>query len=108
MTSVIFTRLPGTLMKLIFLYGLPGVGKLTVARELAKLTGSRIFHNHLVVDLVDSVFEFGSEPFVELREAIWLAVFLKAVATELDCLVFTFAFDATVGERFFGNLKCFV
>jgi adenylate kinase len=95
-------------MKLIFLYGLPGVGKLTVARELAKLTGSRIFHNHLVVDLVDSVFEFGSEPFVELREAIWLAVFSKAVATELDCLIFTFAFDRTVQKSFIGNVQSVV
>jgi adenylate kinase len=92
-------------MKLIFLYGLPGVGKLTVARELSKLTGARIFHNHLVVDLVNSVFEFGSEPFVELREAIWLAVFSKAVAAELDCLIFTFAFDRTVQKSFIGNVR---
>lgn len=92
-------------MKLIFLYGLPGVGKLTVARELSKLTGARIFHNHLVVDLVNSVFEFSSEPFAELREAIWLAVFSKAVAAELDCLIFTFAFDRTVQKSFIGNVR---
>jgi adenylate kinase len=92
-------------MRLIFLYGLPGVGKLTVARELSKLTGASIFHNHLVVDLVNSVFEFGSEPFVELREAIWLAVFSKAVAAELDCLIFTFAFDRTVQKSFIGNVR---
>ena len=49
-------------MKLIFLHGLPGVGKLTVARQLAALTGFKLFHNHLTVDLVTSVFEFGSEP----------------------------------------------
>ncbi|MBD0327065.1 MAG: AAA family ATPase, partial [Pyrinomonadaceae bacterium] len=49
-------------MKLIFLHGLPGVGKLTVARELAKLTGFKVFHNHLAVDLVESLFEFGSQP----------------------------------------------
>jgi shikimate kinase len=61
-------------MKLIFLHGLPGVGKLTVGRELAKLTEFRVFHNHLAVDLVESIFEFGSQPFVELREAIWLAL----------------------------------
>jgi tRNA uridine 5-carbamoylmethylation protein Kti12 len=54
-------------MQLIFLHGLPGVGKLTVARELAKLTGFNVFHNHLAVDLVESIFAFGSQPFVELR-----------------------------------------
>jgi len=95
-------------MKLIVLYGLPGVGKLTVARELSKLTGARIFHNHLVVDLVNSVFEFGTEPFVELREAIWLAVFSKAVAAELDCLIFTFAFDRTVQKSFIGKVRSII
>lgn len=92
-------------MKLIFLHGLPGVGKLTVARELAKLTGFRIFHNHLAVDLVESVFEFGSPPFVELREKIWLEVFSRAVAANLDGLIFTFAFDRTVRSGFIENTR---
>ena len=92
-------------MKLIFLHGLPGVGKLTVARELAKLTGLRIFHNHLAVDLAESVFEFGSPPFVELREKVWLEVFTRAVAANLDGLIFTFAFDRTVQRNFIGNTR---
>lgn len=92
-------------MKLIFLYGLPGVGKLTIAREIAKLTGFRIFHNHLAVDLVESVFEFGSQPFVELREKVWLAVFSQAVAANLDSLIFTFAFDRTVRASFIENVR---
>ena len=92
-------------MKLIFLHGLPGVGKLTVGRELAKLTEFRIFHNHLAVDLVESVFEFGSQPFVALREAIWLAVFSQAVEAKLPGLIFTFAFDRTVQGSFIGNVR---
>jgi len=92
-------------VKLVFLYGLPGVGKLTVARELAKLTGFRIFHNHLTVDLVSSVFEFGSPPFVELRERIWLDVFARAVAANLNGLIFTFAQDRTVKDRFIGATR---
>jgi ubiquinone/menaquinone biosynthesis C-methylase UbiE len=92
-------------MKLIFLHGMPGVGKLTVARELAKLTEFRIFHNHLAVDLVEAVFEFGSQPFVELREKIWLAMFSQAVAAKLSGLIFTFAFDRTVGNTFIQNVR---
>ena len=87
-------------MKLIFLHGLPGVGKLTVARELAKLTDFKVFHNHLAVDLVGSLFEFGSRPFVELREKIWLDVFSHAVTAGLKGLVFTFAYDRTVQRTF--------
>ena len=92
-------------MKLIFLHGLPGVGKLTVARELANLTGFSVFHNHLAVDLVMSIFEFGSRPFVELREKIWLEVFAKAVSTDLEGLIFTFAFDRTVSSSFVTNTR---
>jgi len=95
-------------MKLIFLYGFPGVGKLTVARELAELTGFKLFHNHLTVDLIASVFDFGSEPFVELREKIWLAVFSEAVETDLTGLIFTFAYDPTVRESFVGNAQSIV
>ena len=87
-------------MRLIFLYGLPGVGKLTIARELAELTGFRVFHNHLTVDLVLSVFEFGSKPFVELREAVWLEVFKQAAAADLNGLIFTFVFERTVRAGF--------
>lgn len=87
-------------MRLIFLCGLPGVGKLTIARELAKLTGFRVFHNHLTVDLVLSVFDFGSTPFVELREVVWLEVFKRSVVADLNGLIFTFAFDRTVRDDF--------
>lgn len=50
-------------MDLIYLYGPPAVGKLTVAKELAGRIGYRIFHNHLSIDCVLSVFDFGTEPF---------------------------------------------
>lgn len=37
-------------MKLIILYGAPGVGKLTVAKELVKRTKYALLHNHLTFD----------------------------------------------------------
>ena len=86
-------------MKLIFLHGLPGVGKLTVARELSTLTGFRVFHNHLTVDLVSSFFPFGSEPFVILREQVWLAAFSEAARNEVS-FIFTFNPERTVREGF--------
>jgi len=86
-------------MKLVFLHGAPAVGKLTVARELATLTGLRLFHNHLAVDLVSSLFPFGSEPFVLLREQIWLAAFAEAARQKVS-LIFTFNPERTVRERF--------
>ncbi|WP_374299424.1 AAA family ATPase [Ferrovibrio sp.] len=87
-------------MKLVFIYGKPATGKLTVARELAALTGYKLFHNHQTVDLLLSVFEFGSPPFVELREQIWLSVFEQAAKARLNGLIFTFAPETTVRKTF--------
>lgn len=90
-------------MKLIFIYGLPATGKLTVGQELAARTGYKLFHNHLVVDLLFSIFEFGSPQFVELRESIWLSIFDQACRSQLSGLIFTFVPEATVRPTFIGD-----
>lgn len=95
---------PALEMVLVFLHGMPGVGKLTVGEELAARTGYRLFHNHLTVDLAAAVFEFGSPGFVDLREHIWLEVFRRA-ARERVPLVFTFAAERTVGEPFVARAR---
>jgi hypothetical protein len=91
-------------MKLIVLFGMPATGKLTVGQELAALSGYKLFHNHLVVDLLLSVFEFGSPGFVELREQVWLSVVRQACREGLPGLLFTFAPEITVRPEFIGNL----
>ncbi len=92
-------------MKLIFLYGLPGTGKLTVARELGALTGWSVFHNHLTVDLLLTVFPFGSPEFVELREQIWLSVIAAAATTKTEGLIFTFNPENSVRESFVDTVQ---
>ncbi|MGH9324406.1 MAG: shikimate kinase [Vicinamibacteria bacterium] len=89
-------------MNLVFLHGPAAVGKLTVGRELSRITGYRLFHNHLVVDAVSAVFDFGSEPFVELRERLWLSFFAEAARQEVS-LIFTFAPEKTVRSSFIGD-----
>lgn len=89
-------------MRLVFLYGPPGVGKLTVAEALQARTGFKLFHNHLTLKLLSTVFEFGSEAFRHLREDIWLGVFREAAA-EGTSLVFTFAPERTVYPSFIAR-----
>jgi hypothetical protein len=91
-------------MKLVVLHGPPAVGKLTVARELSARTGWRLFHNHLTVDLVLSVYDFGTPGFVALREEIWLAVIRRALADRLPGLIFTFNPENSVPQRFIDDL----
>ncbi len=91
-------------MKLIFLYGRPAVGKVTVARELARLTGWRLFHNHLTVNLALALCDFGTPGFVALREQVWFAGFRRALADRLPVLIFTFNPENTVPQRFIDEL----
>jgi hypothetical protein len=80
-------------MRLLFIYGPPAVGKLSVAREVVALTGLRLFHNHLTVDLVASVFPFGSEPFGRLVQAMRRTMIAEAARQDVD-LSFTFVYAA--------------
>ncbi|HTH53271.1 MAG TPA: AAA family ATPase [Edaphobacter sp.] len=104
-------------MKLIFLHGPAAAGKLTVGRALQQMTGFRLFHNHLVVDTLLSVFQFGTPSFVRLREQTWLSVFEAAAKDDIS-LIFTFAPESTVNPGFIesaiatvqkaGGTICFV
>jgi hypothetical protein len=91
-------------VQLIFIHGPAAVGKLTVGRELQALTGLRLFHNHLVVDTLLAVFPFGSDPFVRLREQVWLDVFREAAAGGVS-LIFTFMPEPTVNGDFADRVE---
>jgi hypothetical protein len=94
-------------MQLVFIYGPVASGKLTVGRELTKLTSLPLFHNHLVVDAVSAVFAFGTEPFVRLREDLWLQIIGEA-ARRGQSLIFTFAPEPTVDAGFPARVRALV
>lgn len=79
-------------MKLIVIYGPPAVGKLTVAQELRKLTGYKLFHNHLTADLASSVFTTGTKEYSDLSETIRLETLKTAMRSKLKGLIFTFTY----------------
>lgn len=78
-------------MNLVFIYGPPGVGKLSVARELVRVTGYRLFDNHVSIDCAESVFDFGTPPFGKVVGQIRMAVFEEAARAGAS-LVFTFVY----------------
>lgn len=90
---------------LVVLCGPPGVGKLTVARELASRSGYALFHNHLVVDTVMALFPFGSPAFVQLRESLWLEILTRAARERVGGVIFTYAFDRTVDSNLMFKLQ---
>ncbi|MDQ3805903.1 MAG: AAA family ATPase [Acidobacteriota bacterium] len=78
-------------MQLIFIYGPPGAGKLTVAEELARAAGLKLFDNHVSIDCVLPIFDFGTRPFARLIERVRLATFEEAARAGVS-LVFTFVY----------------
>ena len=87
-------------MTLVVIYGAPGVGKLTTARALAALTGFKLFHNHLAVDLVKSVFDFATSAFGRLAATVRLATIEAAAREGLPGLVFTFGYVSPEDDEF--------
>lgn len=91
-------------MHMLFLYGPPACGKLTVGREIAARIGCALFHNHLVVDALLAVFPFGSPEFVRLREQFWMETIQAAVQADRP-LIFTFCPEPSVDPVFPEKLK---
>jgi hypothetical protein len=87
-------------MKLVFVHGPAAVGKYTVGRELAVLTGCEFYHNHLVVDEVLKYHTFGTPGFIEHRDRLWREHFEKALREKKTGLIFTFNPENTVPQAF--------
>ena len=59
-------------MKLVFLIGNAAVGKMTVGQELMKLTGLKLFHNHMTIEPVIDIFgQFDGKVTQRLRHVIF-------------------------------------
>jgi shikimate kinase len=90
-------------MRLVFIYGPPASGKLTVATELAKLTGFKLFHNHISIQFVQSIFEFGTKPFWRLTGKYRMEM-LEAAAKEGIDTIFTFVYSKGEDDRFVNHV----
>ncbi|MBQ2806721.1 MAG: AAA family ATPase [Clostridia bacterium] len=78
---------------LVILTGPHAVGKMTVGQELAKITGLRLFHNHMSIELSLKLFDFGTPGFRALNETIRKTVFEQFAAGDLPGLIFTYMMD---------------
>ncbi len=79
-------------MRLLFIYGPPAVGKLTVAKELAQLTGHPVFHLHQTIDLVTQFFPQGTVAYSHATRIIRLAIIEAAAQERFPGLIFTYGY----------------
>lgn len=78
--------------KLVVIFGPPAVGKMTVGYELSKISGLKLLHNHMTIDLVLQFFDWGSEQF-KLSSEFRRRIFEEVAASDLEGLIFTFVWD---------------
>lgn len=76
-------------MRLVVIIGPPAVGKATVGKSLADGYGFKLFHNHVTLDMVANVFEWGTPPFGKLVEEFRQRTIEAAAENDID-IVFTY------------------
>tara|TARA_B100001750_G_C15325260_1_gene504339 strand:+ start:66 stop:668 length:603 start_codon:yes stop_codon:yes gene_type:complete len=77
----------------IIILGPPAVGKMTIGQELAKETHFKLFHNHMIIELLLPIFGFDSEPFQKLVKEFRTRIFQEIINEKSSGLVFTFVIN---------------
>jgi len=72
--------------KIIFLYGPPAVGKLTIAKVLASKIDYRLLHNHLLVNPIAEVFPFENPANRLLTREFRLRIIEEAIKSNVNLI----------------------
>lgn len=94
-------------MNLVVIYGPPAAGKLSVARELSRMTGYKLFHNHASLDFVGTIFDFGTDVFSELVVRFRKEMIEEAAKRGID-VIFTSAWVKGYKKPVIDELKSLV
>jgi len=79
-------------MKLIIIFGPQAVGKMTVGHELEKMTGLKLFHNHMTIELISPLFGYGPESptGTKLVDLFRQKIFEEFAKSNQEGLIFTY------------------
>ena len=84
--------------KFVLIIGPQAVGKMTVGQELAKITGYKLFYNHMTIEMVRLIFDYDKNVFHKMNELIRYEVFKEFAKSNEKGIIFTGCFD--FGDRF--------
>lgn len=74
-------------MNLIFLYGPPAVGKLTVAKQLQKKLGYKLLHNHMIINMLAEIFGYDGPERRTLVREFRLRILEEAAKDNIDMII---------------------
>ncbi len=77
-------------MKLVIIFGPPAVGKMTVGHELEKVTGLKLFHNHVTIEMVTPFFSYDTAPGKRLVKLFREEMFKEVAVSDLEGMIFTY------------------
>ena len=78
---------------LIQIIGPQAVGKMTVGQELSKITGYKLFYNHMTIEMVRLIFDYDKEAYRKMSSKIRYEVFKEFSKSKEKGIIFTGCFD---------------
>lgn len=93
-------------MKFIVIFGPQAVGKMTVGHELEKITGLKLFHNHMTIELVSNYFDYDTSVGKRLVKLFREEIFKAVANSDLEGLIFTYLwyFDQEKDREYIENV----
>jgi len=95
-------------MNLVFIYGPPATGKLTVANELSRITGYNVFRNPEVIGLLATIFPYDNDRLSPIRKRLSrdlrLEIFQEAAKAGVSFIT-TFGMSGPEYFDFFRDIK---
>ena len=79
--------------KFVLIIGPQAVGKMTVGQELAKLTGYKLFYNHMTIEMVRLIFDYDKEAYRKMNRLIRYEIFKEFAKSNEKGIIFTGCFD---------------
>lgn len=94
-------------MKLVVIMGPHAVGKMTVGQELEKITNLKLFHNHIAIDTVATLFEHNQEEKLRLIRLIRTEIFKAFAKSDEYGMIYTymFAFDNPENWKYISEIQ---
>lgn len=90
-------------MKFVMIIGPQAVGKMTVGQELSKLTGLKLFYNHMTIELVRLIFDYDKLAYRKMNKIIRNEIFKEFSKSNQKGIIFTCCLD--FGDNFEEEMK---
>ncbi len=88
-------------MKFVFIYGPPASGKLTVAKELTKITSYKLFDNHKIIDIFSELIDINKSGFWDSANTIKLKIIEECAKQKVNGVIFTMVYTKNPKNHIF-------